>query len=183
MGYDISAKFKNQAQRDEMMDFWAAEADLLAQLLRTDYAEDVVPSRGENLGVYAPQNQLPKLIGFHGTGISWSQWAVCAWMAVKAGTHTKGRHYFYYDSDKMYVSVNGQNDRDFETDANGVAQLKKERHPEAEKLSALLHPNKDKTIKILLEIDAKYKDFKAGLKNANYKELKTLKIVKKTKIK
>ncbi len=131
MGYDISAKFNTKAERDAMFEFIEQEKDLIEMIFKLDrhtafnLTNRVV--KGENLGVYAPKKHLPTLIGMHGTGIPYSNWALCAWLNVKANCLKKGKNFIFYDDEVETVEIvkpgnlEGLNTVHFVVRPNGVA--------------------------------------------------------------
>jgi hypothetical protein len=104
MGYSVSVRFTNKEEQQRMSEFLFENMAIIESLKKTERGlpHNHIPTEGENLG-YAPK--VKHLLGFSGTGIPYYIWNLCAWMAMKSSTRSKsGEAYFYYDSEKTYLT-------------------------------------------------------------------------------
>lgn len=103
MGYSISVKFSSYAERVRMQAFMARQ-DLHGLMALDPQADErnLALVDGEELG-YPPPGQETRALGFNGTHIPFSAWALCAWMARQSSYKPQGKAALYYDAERYEV--------------------------------------------------------------------------------
>lgn len=108
MGYSISVKFSTYAERVRMQAFM--DRQNLGALMALDPQADernLTLVDGEALG-YPPAGRETLALGFNGTHIPFSAWAVCAWMARQSSHQPHGKSALYYDLERYEVLGPGE---------------------------------------------------------------------------
>lgn len=166
MGYSISARFKNEKSRDDMLLFLNQNQRLLDKLKKSEpHLFSIEATLGEDLG-YAPRAPKNTYLGFHGTLTPHCLWAISAWMGVKSDYRDKsGNAVFYYDNQKTLITQGLQNTKNFQVDEKGIFIERKKTGLE-KVVSVLMQPHGyEKTREVLEELEEKYSNYMA-LKNS-----------------
>lgn len=154
MGYSISTKFKSEKSCAKMLDFLNNNKKLVTEILATDSMDDKV-FEGPDLP-YAPQFKSKVVLGFHGTKISFSKWAMCAWMSMKEGAISEDEKYLYYDEEKHFIYVNKSKGMEgLNVDERGIYQGEKEIIGNLN-IFDLIHPNMLQTQELMAELNQRY---------------------------
>lgn len=153
MGYSIATKFKSEKTQKEMMEFLESESNLVKSILQTDCHQTCMVN-GDVLD-YSPKLKNDVLLGVNTRSTTYSQWALCIWMAIKLGTKNKnGDNFIYYDTEKYPVRILGNPEEGHYVDKDGILiQMRPTKNIDIDKLN---YPDKDKTIALLRELGERW---------------------------
>lgn len=106
MGYSISIKFKNENQKQKMIDFMKENKAIINETVTLPFLGSVKLTNFD-IEKFAEDENIPygpkgkNLIGWKERGISLGLYAVVVWLSTKLG-----QDFYYYDEKKFYIKKN-----------------------------------------------------------------------------
>ncbi len=158
MSYDISVRFSDEKEVENMLSFLSTVREELARLEKTESAFFKINfNTGTNVGAYAPSTQQKCLISMHGTGIPSYAWALCCWMACKSAyRNEQGLPLIYYDDEEIPIYGTNACQDQLQADDDGI--LIRKSPPRLFHMLKLGTDYEAQTV-IMREINSKYRAF------------------------
>ena len=95
--------------------------ELVKTDLRIPFGPDLLPSRGKEIGGYAPKKGRESMLSWHASGIPHWVWALGAWIAWRCGDEDKqGNKRVYYDDEEIIISKSPTEGESLQVDEEGI---------------------------------------------------------------